>query len=410
MKKLLLLIGLISIVIVGCEDDRITVDPDLIQADHKAGSTTLSIKSNISWTIEVTASWLAVEPGNGSEDASISLSYAENKAFTPRDAIVSIKGGNSEELSVLVTQGAAPGFEISWEQMADMPTERSFSSPNACIINNNIYVIGGVFNGEPTNAVEAYDPSLNSWVSKAPLNQARWGHIAEVVDGKIYVMGGCFTTLGEPTNDMQVYDPLSDTWSSAGRMPIARLAFGSCVVNEQIYVMGGRAAEPGGEFYASSEKYDPSTGEWISLSPMPDVKGYFSATAIDQTIYAISGVNKGGGSAAASIFTYNIPDDTWSEELKLNEGRWGIVSCRVDSLIICAGGYTSPTGSPKTTVEIIYTNTDVILETTRMIHGTAIGSICQFDGKIFVFGGANVAVPKYGQSNQVQVGTFILPE
>lgn len=411
MRKLLVLGTLLSISMIGCEQEKLSAEPDFLQVDHQAGTTTFKIKSNISWTIDVSADWLSVEPVSGSDDASVSLTYSRNSGFTQRDAIIAVTGGYSEEFYVLVKQNATPASQFSWNQMADIPTERNFLSHNACIVNNEIFIIGGASSeGVVLDVVEAYDPASDSWETKAPLNKARWGYIAEVVNGRIYVMGGCLETFGEAITDMEVYDPVADTWSSAGNMPAARLGFGSCVVDDKIYVMGGRIADPGGDFLASVDRYDPSTGEWTPLSPMPSVKGYFSATAIGHTIYAIGGAEQGGGGATASVFTYDVAGDSWSEGPSLNEGRWGIASTRLDSLVICAGGYTSPTSSPKATVEMIYIKNDVILETTPLAHGISVSSICEFNGKIYVFGGAVIPPPVYGASNFVQQGTLIIPE
>lgn len=411
MKNLLLLLGLLSISVVGCEPEKLSVEPNIVHVDHKAGAATIKIESNISWKIDVSETWLTVNPISGSDDESVSLTYTAHNEFASRDAIITIKGGNSLESSVLVTQDAAIGFQISWEQKAEIPTERNFLSPNACNVNNKIYVIGGSSSeGVVLDVVEAYDPASDSWETKAPLNKARWGYISEVVGGKIYVMGGCLTTFGDAITDMEIYDPVADTWTLAGKMPTARLGFGSCVVDDRIYVMGGRVADPGGAFLASMDMYDTSSGEWTSLSPMPSPKAYFSSTAVDHTIYAVSGVNKGGGGATASVFIYDIAADSWSEGPNLNKGRWGIASTRLDTLVVCAGGYTSPTSSPKATVEIIYTNNDLIIETTPLEHGISVSSMCEFNGKIYVFGGAVIPPPAYGASSFVQEGTFILPE
>jgi hypothetical protein len=42
-----------------------------------------------------------------------------------------IKGRDSEPIMLVESHDAASGVQISWEQKSDMPTEISFSSPNA---------------------------------------------------------------------------------------------------------------------------------------------------------------------------------------------------------------------------------------------------------------------------------------
>ena len=97
--------------------------------------------------------------GSGNDDALVSLIYSGNTEFTSRNAVVTIKGGNSGQSIVTVTQDAAKGYEINWEQKADMPTARNFTSPNACLIDGIIYMMGGGSgDGGVQDVVEAYDP------------------------------------------------------------------------------------------------------------------------------------------------------------------------------------------------------------------------------------------------------------
>jgi len=406
-KNAYFLFALFLIAITGCKKDKLTTDINSIQLGNAAGSVTFEIKSNIAWTIDVDVDWLSANPSSGVNDALISLGYTENKAYTTREAVVTINGGKNLQ-TLQVTQDAANGFQINWEQKADMPTARSFAATNACVIDGDIYIIGGVgLNGEVLDAVEAYNPVSDIWSSKASLLKARWGHTADVVDGKIYVMGGSHSTLGEASADMEVYDPGTDSWNSVGIMPSARIGFGSCVVNGKIYVMGGRIAEPGGHLLTTMDRYDPSANQWTPLQSMPIKKAYFSVTAIDRTIYAISGMlNGGAGAATDSVIIYDIDRDSWSSGSNLHQGRWGIVTCRADSLILCVGGYIGPTSTGQKTVEIIYTNSDVILESSEMIFAKSLSSICSYNGKIYVFGGANATPAIYGASSNVEAGSI----
>jgi hypothetical protein len=65
----------------------------------------------------------------------------------------------------------------------------------------------------------------DSWVSKAPMQQARAGLGVAAVNGKIYAIGGTSgtkTLLG--TNE--VYDPKTNTWSTKAPLPTPRYDFG----------------------------------------------------------------------------------------------------------------------------------------------------------------------------------------
>ena len=63
------------------------------------------------------------------------------------------------------------------------------------VVNGVLYAVGGYgplsFPGEfPTGAVDAYDPSTNSWTTKASLPTPRAGLAVGVVSGILYAVGG----------------------------------------------------------------------------------------------------------------------------------------------------------------------------------------------------------------------------
>ncbi|UCE39517.1 MAG: hypothetical protein JSW00_01605 [Thermoplasmata archaeon] len=89
-----------------------------------------------------------------------------------------------------------------------------------------------------TDAVEMYDPVLETWTSKASMNNARSGLSAEALQGKIYAFGGT-GKWGLAANVNEMYDPATDNWTLKPSMLESRVYFGSGVVGNCIYAMGG---------------------------------------------------------------------------------------------------------------------------------------------------------------------------
>jgi len=199
----------------------------------------------------------------------------------------------------------------TWTINAPMPTCRS--APAVAVWNGKIYVIGGsvTINNVETylDTHEAFDPSTNTWETKAPLPTPRSSHRAEAVNNKIYVFGGStydsvtYVTTYYDTNEE--YDPLADTWSTKTPMPTARSTFASAAVNNVVYTIGGIEEGPGSVNSIVNEVYNPATNVWINKTNVPDW-GSRHGAVINNSIYIyISGSVK-------KILEYDTIDNKWT--------------------------------------------------------------------------------------------------
>ena len=158
------------------------------------------------------------------------------------DGIIYVIGGNAGSGGGWSHLGTVEAYDPStdtWTRKADMPTARSFSA--TCVLNGNIYVIGGGAPGK--SAAEVYDPATDTWTTRAPIPTARYGLDAIVVDGKIYAIGGWYFSIGGPIySTVEVYDPVTDTWTRGIDIPVTTSNFSTSVIDGKIYVMGGATA------------------------------------------------------------------------------------------------------------------------------------------------------------------------
>src|SRR5215212_10421602 len=163
-----------------------------------------------------------------------------------------------------------------------MPTARGALNVN--FIDGTLYAIGGS-SDRPLSSNEAYDPSNNTWTSKALMPTARHhagsavvdGKTARhhagsaVVDGKIFVIGGRISGSLENISVNEAYDPEQDKWiTNLEAMPSKRSGIAAVAAvaafpvngsSSNIYVFGGE--EPSKTFN-NNEKYDANTNKWTS--------------------------------------------------------------------------------------------------------------------------------------------------
>src|SRR3989454_7565860 len=163
-------------------------------------------------------------------------------------------------LVVVSGRGQVFGQGGTWIAKARIPTPRVGLAVG--VVNGILYAVGGeiVHAGvggyiEFLSTVEAYDPSTNSWSSKAPLPAPRGGLTVGVVNGILYALGGVREDSKPFTDTMDAYDPVRNMWTAKG--PMAAIPRGGAVggVKGTLYVVGGGTRGPTGLMGA----YEPTT-------------------------------------------------------------------------------------------------------------------------------------------------------
>lgn len=148
----------------------------------------------------------------------------------------------------------------TWTLKTDMLTARHFSGIS--VVDGKIYVMGGIRNCNYTSSlstVEEYDPSTDTWTTKASMPTARTAISASMVNGKIYAIGGArnFKSTATIFPTVEEYDPTTDSWMSRADMTTARMSLSTSVVNGKIYAIGGSTVSVPFTRVATVEEYEP---------------------------------------------------------------------------------------------------------------------------------------------------------
>jgi N-acetylneuraminic acid mutarotase len=251
-------------------------------------------------------------------------------------------------LSASCLMVAKPAFssadvaEDSWVSKAPMQEARG--SLGVAVVNGKIYAIGGstyhrkwpVTNGfVGTN--EEYDPVTDTWTFKKPMPIPKYGFAIAVYQNKIYCIGGVTgysTSTGRSiTGANHVYDPETDTWETKASMPTARWLLQANVVNGKIYLIGG---QNGGSYTGVNEVYDPLTDSWTTKAPMPTAAQSYASAVVDNKIYVVGGFSK------APLFWSNL-NQIYNPETD----KWHLGTPAPSSVSDGAAGATSGVIAPK---------------------------------------------------------------
>jgi len=127
-----------------------------------------------------------------------------------------------------------------WTGLRSMNGRRDHHA--AAVIDDKIYVAGGRDQSNFTlDTMEVYDPETNRWTELTNMPTGRSGNAAAALNGCLYVFGG----EGNRQNqdgvfpEVERYDPGSDSWTSITPMEVARHGIGAAVIDNHIFIPAG---------------------------------------------------------------------------------------------------------------------------------------------------------------------------
>lgn len=256
-------------------------------------------------------------------------------------------------ISVLLLPARALPFGGIWLTRAPMPTARSDLRAEA--ISGILYAAGGYSPESSTGdlaTLEAYNPLTNSWASKAPMpvtdygNPGRYGGASGVIDGQLYMAGGWRTNPPLPTSTLLVYDPTTDSWSSRASMPILSGCSGGAVIERKLYVVTYCDGYSGYRSYL--HVYDPDTDSWSTLTGSPTIHVAPGAAALGGKFYVVGGFD--GSSVTAIVDVYDPETNSWSTAASMPTARSALAARAVGDKLYAVGGHDGT--APVDTVEV----------------------------------------------------------
>jgi hypothetical protein len=197
----------------------------------------------------------------------------------------------------------------SWTSKASLHEARALLG--VAVVNGKIYAIGGnnQSNGniQCVSTNEEYDPATDTWTFKESMPTPRASFGITVYQNKIYVIGG-FTGVEDAkyvlSGANEVYDPATDTWETKTSLPTPRLGMQANVVEGKIYVIGGNSS--------ANEVYNPATDSWTTKTAIPSAPGLMwawscASVVVDSKIHVI-----GAFPRSNSHQIYDPVTDSWS--------------------------------------------------------------------------------------------------
>ena len=227
--------------------------------------------------------------------------------------------------------------ENTWVSKAQMQQARY--GLGVGVVNGKIYAIGGYAKNGVVGTNEEYDPKTDTWTYKTSMPTPMAEFATAVYQNKIYC-------IRESVN--QVYDPATDTWTAKEAMPIDA-GGASAVFDNKIYVIGGFFDEQAVNFKTVTQIYDPETDEWSLCKPPTTfvVYGFAEATIgvmAPKRIYFFGWpYGDSAGMPDDPFYTNQVYDpekDSWVAGAGIPTSRCMFGAAVVNDLLYVIGGFT----------------------------------------------------------------------
>ena len=201
----------------------------------------------------------------------------------------------------------------------------------------------GTRHGNASSGVYAYDPSSDSWAQKADLPEDISATSTAVLDGQLYVVGGCTTGNCAPTSSQVYrYDPAGDSWTAVADYP-EKVAFTACAgIAGEVVCAGGVNADTNAST-AHAYAYDPGSDSWTQVADMPADLWAAAASGAGDKLQVSSGVVDNGAAVTNEGYEYDPAGNSWSDLPAANDAEYrGGGSCGMYKIGGSTGGF-SPT-------------------------------------------------------------------
>ena len=231
--------------------------------------------------------------------------------------------------AIWISSGPAYAWS-GWTGMLNMPT--AVNSASVGEVNGIIYVAGGTTSGGPTAALQAYDPTKNTWATLASMPETLYqGDGAGTINSQLYVAGGWNGSL--PTNTLYVYDPVSNGWTAKEAMSHLSACGVTGVINTKLYVTSPCNGFSG--YFSLLDVYDPAANAWTSLPNSNTAHAAGASAVINGKLYVAGGFN---GAVTRVTEVYDPVANTWTKLAKMRTPVQAASSVALDGRLWVFGG------------------------------------------------------------------------
>lgn len=223
-----------------------------------------------------------------------------------------------------------------WQIDPALPQAVGFAA--SAVYEQTLYLIGGQTDAGAGNGVFAYDTNQENWTAQKSKPTAVRDIQAALIGEMIYVPGG-LSAAGEPTAAVERFDPRGNTWETTAPLPAPRSAYALAALEGRLYLFGGW---DGRAFQKTLFIYDPSENRWTRGADLPFACGFASAVSSNGKIFLLGGTSDGKTATTAALAYYPQRDqdgeDPWETQADIPQARFAGSAATLGDLVFLFGG------------------------------------------------------------------------
>ncbi|XP_073693665.1 kelch-like protein 33 [Garra rufa] len=281
----------------------------------------------------------------------ISDCVAQKRVRHPKDALVLVGGDElnpdmghrlpSKQLWFANSLRSGTGImkEIEWRLLGEMPDQPRFRH-GVGVLDGQLYVAGGCYfyaKNDTMKSVYRYDPERDHWKRLADLHELRSNFTLVVSGDGLYAVGGD-KDINTNLDSVEKYSRETDSWSFCHPLDQALSGHAATVWGGEIFISGGFNCKY--ECLVSMFLYHPERGTTY-LSEMTHDRAQHCMECLKKRFYVAGGVCNLRKYYTDQLVceTYNPISDIWTVFTPLSIPHVGAASAVLEERLYILGGY-----------------------------------------------------------------------
>ncbi|ORW92237.1 protein kinase [Mycobacterium szulgai] len=217
----------------------------------------------------------------------------------------------------------------AWRALPDAPDARL--APAGTVLEDKIWIMGGMRDGGVLRDVQSYDPRTGVWQSGPPLPIPLQHATAATYRGEVVVIGGASADFQQASN--RVFVLRHGSWVELPGLKHARVAAAAAVVGDKLVVVGGMN---GKQLVGETEVFDGNS--WKDTASLPTPREHLAAVSDGTYVYAIGGRFLSIDRPSVAFERYDPQSGTWTRLLDMPTSDQSFGASFIDGRIVMVGG------------------------------------------------------------------------